>query len=117
MIPERAGELGRLIGQSEEFQAWKRANEGLKDEPALRGRLEQLRNIEITLAEQLDRGEALTPQQKAELDGIQAEVQAHPAFQRLVVAQSNYDKLMLRVQQYIAEGITKGADSRIITLG
>ena len=117
MIPERSVELGRLIGQSEEFQTWKRANDGLKDEPELRTQLERLRNLEITLSEQLERGETLSPQQKDELDQVQGTVQSSAAFQRLVAAQSNYDKLMVKVQQWIAEGITKGAGSRIITLG
>jgi hypothetical protein len=33
------------------------------------------------------------------------------------VAQDNFDKLMLRVNQWIADGIRRGATSGIITLG
>jgi hypothetical protein len=45
------------------------------------------------------------------------EVQSDPAYQQLVAAQSNFDKLMLKVQEQIMEGMRKGAESRIITLG
>ena len=37
--------------------------------------------------------------------------------QRLVSAQENFDKLMARVNDWIVDGIEKGATSSIITLG
>ena len=117
MIPDRAVELGRLIGQSEEFQAFTRASERLRDDPALRGEIERLRNLEFTLTEQLERGQEPSAEQKAEHESILGRVQQHQSYQGLVAAQSNYDKLMHRVQQWIADGISKGAESRIITLG
>ena len=52
----------------------------------------------------------------AEYDRVFGEVQADPRYQQLVAAQANFDKLMLRVQQRIAEGMKKGAESSIITL-
>jgi len=42
--------------------------------------------------------------------------QAQPAYQRAVSAQENFDKLMLRVNQWIMDGMKKGAASPIITL-
>jgi hypothetical protein len=44
-------------------------------------------------------------------------VQVNPAYQRLVVAQENFDKLMSHVNEWILQGIEKGAASSIITLG
>jgi len=117
MIAEKAADLGRVIGQSEEFQSFKRASERLRDDPALRGEIERLRNLEITLTEQLERGQEPSAEQKAEHESILGRVQQHQSYQGLVAAQSNYDKLMQRVQQWIADGISKGAESRIITLG
>jgi hypothetical protein len=35
----------------------------------------------------------------------------------MVAAQANFDKLMVRVNEYILDGIRKGAASPIITLG
>ena len=37
-----------------------------------------------------------------------------PAYQRLIAAQENFDKLMLRVNSWIADGIRAGATSQII---
>ena len=57
MLNERAVELGRLIGQSDEYTAVRRANDALgadKDAVALLQRMEQLRH---QASDMLDRGE------------------------------------------------------------
>jgi cell fate (sporulation/competence/biofilm development) regulator YlbF (YheA/YmcA/DUF963 family) len=117
MIGERALELGRLVGQSEEYQGLKRANDRMMAEQELRDALERLRSMQMSLAEQADRGEAPRPEQQAELDQLVGRVQAHAAYQGVVAAQSNFDKLMYKVNEQILEGMKKGADSRIISLG
>jgi cell fate (sporulation/competence/biofilm development) regulator YlbF (YheA/YmcA/DUF963 family) len=117
MITERARDLGRLIGQSEEYQALKRSNDRLMEDAALRGQLEQLRTLQIRVAEQLDRGQDPSAEQQKEVDGLVSQVQSHPAYQGVVAAQANFDKLMLKVNDWILEGIRSGSSSRIITLG
>jgi hypothetical protein len=44
-------------------------------------------------------------------------VQSNVAYQRAVAAQENFDKTMLRVNEWILDGIKRGSESRIITLG
>lgn len=117
MIVERALELGRLVGQSEEYQAMKRANDRMMAEQELREALDQLRALQIALAEQSDRGEPPRPEQQSELDRIVSGVQGHPLYQGVVAAQANFDKLMYRINEQILEGMKKGSESRIITLG
>jgi hypothetical protein len=53
---------------------------------------------------------------EAEYERLFGEVQADSGYQAVVAAQSNFDKLMLRVQEQILEGMRTGAESRIITL-
>jgi hypothetical protein len=52
-----------------------------------------------------------------DLDSLLGQVQSQAAYQRLVAAQENFDKLMARVNDWIVDGIEKGATSSIITLG
>ena len=52
-----------------------------------------------------------------QLDSMLEKVEAEPAYQRAVSAQENFDKLMLHVNQWIMDGMKKGAASPIITLG
>ncbi len=117
MIPERALELGRLVGQSDEYQALKRANDRLMAEQELREALDTLRGLQLGVAEQAERGLPPRPERQQELDQLVGRVQTHPAYQSVVVAQANFDKLMYRINEQILEGMKKGADSRIISLG
>jgi hypothetical protein len=52
-----------------------------------------------------------------DLDGLLTQIQGRATYQRLLVAQENFDKIMGRVNDWILEGIEKGATSSIITLG
>ena len=52
-----------------------------------------------------------------ELDGLLGQVQGQPVYQRLVSAQENFDKIMAKVNDWIVDGIERGATSSIITLG
>ena len=117
VLENKAKELGRLIGQSSEYQAVKRANEALsgdRDALALLRRMEQLR---LDAQQMIERGEQPTPEMERQLDGLLEHVQGNGLYQNLVVAQENFDKVMLRVNEWILDGIRKGATSSIITLG
>ena len=117
MISDRSVDLGRLVGQSDEYQALKRANDRLMEENALRSALERLRTLQMGVAEQLDRGVEPTLDQQKEIDTLVGQVQSHATYQGVVAAQANFDKLMMKVNEWILDGIKQGAQSRIITLG
>jgi cell fate (sporulation/competence/biofilm development) regulator YlbF (YheA/YmcA/DUF963 family) len=117
MIEDKAKDLGRLIGQSSEYQAVKRASDTLnedKDTVALLQKMEQLR---VDAQRMMQRGERPSEEMERQLDTLLGEVQGRAAYQRLLVAQENFDKIMGRVNDWILEGIEKGATSSIITLG
>jgi cell fate (sporulation/competence/biofilm development) regulator YlbF (YheA/YmcA/DUF963 family) len=117
MLEERAVELGRLIGQSDQYKAVRRANDALgadKDAVALLNRMEQLR---VQASQMMERGEQPTAEMEQQLDELLQRVQVNPLYQRMMVAQENFDKIMVQVNQSILEGIKKGATSGIITLG
>lgn len=117
MIDEKAVELGRLLGQTEEYKALKRAGERLKEDPETQ---KQLADVE-RLATDLDRagreGREPDAAQVEAYDGSLQRVQVSPVYQQVVAAQANFEKLMARVNARIYEGIQKGAASPIITLG
>ena len=117
MIEDRAKELGRLIGQSSEYKEVKRASDALnedKDTVALLQKMEQLR---MNAQQMMQRGERPTEEMEKELDGLLGQVQGQAVYQRLVVAQENFDKVMGKVNDWIVDGIERGAASPIITLG
>lgn len=117
MIEDKAKELGRLIGQSPEYKEVKRASDALnedKDTVTLLQRMDQLR---VEAQRMIQRGERPTQEMEHELDRLLVQVQGRSSYQRLLVAQENFDKTMGRVNDWILDGIEKGAASPIITLG
>ena len=52
-----------------------------------------------------------------QLDQLLLTVQGSPVYQGVLVAQENFDKVMVRVNEWILDGIRRGAASPIITLG
>jgi cell fate (sporulation/competence/biofilm development) regulator YlbF (YheA/YmcA/DUF963 family) len=116
MILKRAEELGRLVGQSEEYLALKRANERLMADPTLKSKLEELRALQLGVEEKLERGEEPGADVRAQMDALLGTVQSSPVYQSFVAAQANFDKLMTRLNEQLFEGIRLGGESRIITL-
>lgn len=110
----KAEELGRLLSQSAEAQALRRANLRIADERELNEQLNRLAGIQRQLLGHLERGEAPPEELKQDYDRVLGEAQGHPAYQALVSAQENFDRLMHRVNDSIARGMEEGAKSRII---
>ena len=46
-----------------------------------------------------------------------SKLQGYPSYQRVVAAQSNFDRILMRVNEVITEGMQAGAESRIIVPG
>ena len=117
MIEDKAKELGRLIGQSPEYQAVKRANDALGQDTAAVALLRQMEQLRMNAQAMMQRGERPTEEMEKELDTLLGQVQGQAVYQRLVAAQENFDKIMSKVNDWIVDGIERGATSSIITLG
>ena len=117
MIWDKAQELGRLIGQSAEYQALRRAEGSLREDKDTVAKLDRIQ----TLARQVDQIVAqgqMPDQATAEsYETAVRDLEISPVGQAYVVARSNFEKLMAKVNQQISDGMEKGATSSIITLG
>ena len=117
MIAQRAEDLGRHIGQTEEYQALNRAQDRLQGAKELAAQLRRLQELAEGLERAMERGETPSEQDRAAYEQALSQVQGDSVYQGMVVAQANFDKLMVRVNEHILDGIRKGAASPIITLG
>lgn len=113
-IWERAREVGRQIAHSAEYQAFKRASQAIQDDREAVARLNRLQALEEAFTTLMQRGEEPALQEQEEYERLVGEVQVMPAYQALASAQTNFDRLMLRVNEEIAKGIEAGEQSRII---
>ena len=116
MLEDKAKELGRLIGQSPEYQGLKRSSDALNEDSEAVALLQQMEKLRGEAQQFIQRGENPTEEMEKQLDELLEKIQAQSVYQRAVAAQENFDKLMLRVNQWIMEGMKKGAASPIITL-
>lgn len=117
MLNDKAVELGRLIGQSAEYQAVKRANEALNEDKAVMTALQRMEQLRVQAQELMQGGQQPTPEMETELEQLLQVVQANMLYQRFIAANENFDKVMMQVNQWMLDGIKKGATSSIITLG
>lgn len=117
MLSDKAVELGRLIGQSAEYQAVKRANEALNDDREVVAALQRMEALRHDAQRMIEQGQQPTAEMEQELDQLLTKVQASTIYQRVIAANENFDKVMTQVNQWMLEGIKKGATSSIITLG
>ncbi|MGI8499073.1 MAG: YlbF family regulator [Gemmatimonadaceae bacterium] len=116
-LEEKAKELGRMIGQSPEYGAVKRANDAMNADRSAVDLLRQMEQLRLDAQRMIERGEQPTAEMEQQLDQYLSQVQTNSLYQGVAVAQENFDKIMMRVNDWILEGIRKGAASPIITLG
>jgi cell fate (sporulation/competence/biofilm development) regulator YlbF (YheA/YmcA/DUF963 family) len=113
-IRDKAQELGRLLGQTDEFKALKQARQRLgEDRPAVTA-MNRLDTLEREIATALHAGKEPADTLKEEYERVFGELQSSPVYQGIVAAQSNFDKLLQRMNEEISKGMEAGAQSRII---
>lgn len=116
MLEDKARDLGRVIGQSTEYQAVKRSSDALNADREAVVILQQMEKIRTDAQQLIQRGEQPTQEMEQQLDDLLSKVQTNPVYQRAISAQENFDKVMYQVNNWIMEGMKKGATSSIITL-
>lgn len=117
MLDDKARELGRMIGQSAEYQAVKRSSDALNADREAVALLQRMEQIRVDAQSMIERGQEPTRAMQDEIDDVMNTLQPNASYQRAIAAQENFDKLMLQVNNWIMDGIKKGSASPIITLG
>jgi cell fate (sporulation/competence/biofilm development) regulator YlbF (YheA/YmcA/DUF963 family) len=110
-------ELGRMLGQTNEYKTMQRAGEELENTPEVKAQMQRVEML-IEKFEPFTRDGKEPPQELLdEYESLRSSIQAHPKYQQVISAQSNFDKIMHQVNAKIGEGIKKGGESSIIIPG
>jgi cell fate (sporulation/competence/biofilm development) regulator YlbF (YheA/YmcA/DUF963 family) len=109
-----AKELGAALARTDEYQAYKRVLEASSDDRELVEMRNRLEALEARIETSLRAGKEPEDDVKEAYTQATEELQTLAGYQRLVAAQANFEKVMYRVNQTVAEGIEEGARSRII---
>lgn len=113
-LQEKAQDVGRLVAHTDEYKALKRANERLSDDRETVTLLNRLAALQDDLASSLQSGEEPSEEQQQEYETLVEQLQARTGYQAMVSAQSNFDRLMMRINEEIGRGIEAGEKSGII---
>jgi cell fate (sporulation/competence/biofilm development) regulator YlbF (YheA/YmcA/DUF963 family) len=117
VIWDKAEELGRLIGQTPEYKALRRAESALRDDQATVSKLEEIQQLARRMDEVVSQGQMPDQTTAEAYETAVRDLEVSPAGQAYTVARANFEKVMLKVNQLISQGMEKGASSNIITLG
>jgi cell fate (sporulation/competence/biofilm development) regulator YlbF (YheA/YmcA/DUF963 family) len=117
VIWDKAQDLGRLIGQSTEYQALRRAESSLREDAETVAKLDLIQTLARQVDQAVSTGKMPEPATAEAYENAVRELEMSTVGQTYVVARANFEKLMGKVNQQISEGMEKGAASSIITLG
>ncbi len=117
MIDDKAEELGRLLGQTEEYKALKRASDRLREDAEVQKVLAEAERLAQDIEKTAQQGQEPSKEQVEQYDRALQSVQGNPVYQQMVAAQTNFEKLMAKINARIYDGMKKGSASPIITLG
>lgn len=113
-IQERAHEIGKLLSRTDEYQAVKKANERLGDDRETITLMNKLADLEDQITAYIRAGREPEQEIQDEFSQLAEKVQQQSAYQAVVAAQSNFERLMGRINEEIAKGLEAGEQSRII---
>lgn len=116
MIDEKAHDLGRLLGQTEEYKALRRATDKLHEDQDLQKQLGEMDKLAHQIQMAGRTGQEPPAPLIEQYERLFSTVQTHAVYQQLAVAQENFEKLMAKINEKIYDGIRKGAASPIIQL-
>ncbi len=113
-IYDMAKQLGGTIARTDEYQTLKRAMDAVGDDKEMVEMRNRLEELEGRVESSLRAGEAPDDEIKNAYQEATEALQSMAGYQRLIAAQSNYEKVMHKVNQTVAEGIEEASQSRII---
>ena len=113
-IMEMAKSLGNALARTDEYQALRRAISAADDDRDMVELRNALEKLEGRIESKLRAGEQPDEELATEYESTVGRLQSNSAYQRLVAAQTNFDKVLRRVNETIGKGMEEGAQSRII---
>jgi len=116
VISEKAKDLGRQIGQSNEYKTLRRTEQALREDAPTVAKLDAIQQLAAKVEKMMATGQNPDPETMSAYEDAVRELEVSPTGQAYAVARANFEKLMTKVNQEISEGMEQGATSSIITL-
>jgi cell fate (sporulation/competence/biofilm development) regulator YlbF (YheA/YmcA/DUF963 family) len=114
LLWEKAREVGRMVAQSDEYKAFKRANEAMGNDREAVAAINRLGELQDGITRAMQQGQEPEAAEREEYERLVGTVQVSPTYQGFESVRANFDRLMMRIDEEIAKGIEAGEQSRII---
>lgn len=115
-ILEMAETLGRSVGRTTEHRVLSRALAAAHDDREFVKLNNELESLFESMRSEALQGRNPAAEDQRRHDELLGKLEALSAYQSLVAAQSNFEKLMVKVDAAMKEGIRKGATSPILVV-
>jgi cell fate (sporulation/competence/biofilm development) regulator YlbF (YheA/YmcA/DUF963 family) len=116
VIWEKARDLGRMIGQANEYKTLRRTEQALREDAPTVAKLEAIQLLATKVDQMMAAGQMPDQETTTAYETAVRELEVSPTGQAYAVARANFEKLMTKVNQEISDGMEQGATSSIITL-
>ena len=113
-IMDMARDLGTHLARTDEYQALRRAMQAANEDREITELRNDLDKLEATITASLRAGSEPEDDEKSGYEAALSKLQTNATYQRLVAAQTNFDKIVQKVNEQIGKGIEEGGSSRII---
>ena len=113
-IMDMAKDLGGALARTDEYQALRRAARAADDDREIAELRTTLEGLEGRITTALRSGNEPDEEVANEYESAVSKLQANSTYQGLVAAQSNFEKVVQKVNDTIQKGLEEGAESRII---
>lgn len=113
-LTEMAREIGQALGRTDEYKALKRAIGQADDDRELVELKNEVEKLEGEIQSILKTGKRPDEELVEKYEDAVSRLQTNSTYQKVVAAQSNFDKVVNRVNENIAKGIEEGGESRIV---
>ena len=114
---EMARDLGGAMARTDEYQALHRALKAADDDRELAELRSEMGKLEQAVSQAIESAQQPGEELRAAYEDTFSRLQANSSYQRVVAAQSNFDRILMRVNELITEGMEGAAESRIIVPG
>jgi cell fate (sporulation/competence/biofilm development) regulator YlbF (YheA/YmcA/DUF963 family) len=104
VIWDKAQDLGRMIGQSAEYQALRRSEASLREDKETVAMLDQIQTLARQVDHMVSSGQMPDQVTAESYETAVRDLEMSPVGQAYVVARSNFEKLMAKVNQQINRG-------------
>lgn len=109
-----AESLGHALGGTPEYRTLERAAQVANNDRELVRLTEQVNQLKDSLAATMQEGKEPPAEELQKYEDTLGKLQASSIYQSLIAAQTNFDKVMAKVDTAMQKGLRKGVESRII---